>query len=234
MTFGEPGLDDLLEVVYFGFSADPSLDDYYKTTGSLTPFLRSDSWRTATTGFYVNSDGFSFRLSYFTSDSSSAATLLEEQRERGRFREPRESRSHPHVRFENDYGGSELPFRRYLCSYSSIGLDLLESDPTHSKRLFATFRGQVLPAGGDPRSHFESSFIRLSPAYQSLSPDERDAFWDAFAFFQPGCTRWAHMFVNMILGFDCAVQSALSLDEINAGLRARDVGFDVPGDWHSQ
>ena len=52
-----------------------------------------------------------------------------------------------HFRNSAGYGGEELRFRRFLFTYTLIGLEIMETDLLHARRLFATFRWQVMRAG---------------------------------------------------------------------------------------
>ena len=130
------------------------------------------------------------------------------------------------------YGGHELEFRRYLCIYTQIGLDLFEAGRLHAQRLVATYRRQVWLVAGAARQHFEPSFFRMSESYRLLPEEEQEVFWRNFDF----SWGWSHMFVNMILAIDWHLSpdpAAIppSNDEVSALLLKEGLDFDVPSDW---
>jgi len=228
-----PSVQDCYGLYYLSLSRVSSFGNYYASLDVLAPFLRDPVWIDSCTGFYLSSVDFGFpRLSYFALDQEPPAAAVRSICSSTGLLEPKKSRPLAPVKYAQEYGGSELEFRQYLCAYTQIGLDLLGSDRLYSQRLFATYRWQVLPAGKPVRLHFESSFLRRSATYQLLSGNERDRFWSWFEFWAgDGHTPWAHMFVNMVLAIDCAVPRPLTSQEINAGLAAKGLRFDIPDGW---
>lgn len=150
----------------------------------------------------------------------------------GALAQVKDAQSLREVSYVDGYGGSELEFRRYLCDYTQIGLDLLEFDRLEAQRLCATYRLRVQPSGASARAHFERSFKRISPTYQSFSSKHRDAFWAGFSF-NAGAPRtpWDHMLVNQVLACDKFVPRPLGNDEISSLLLAAGREFDIPREW---
>ena len=131
-------------------------------------------------------------------------------------------------------------FRIYLNLYTQIGLDLLQEDLLQSKILFATYRWQVRKASLPFREHFEPTFMRFSPSYNSFSDEEKQYFFSLLEKWpNPPQVDWAHMMVNMILGCDwnwvfrdpnyLTPDMPLSIPEINKHVRR--LGFEIPIDW---
>jgi hypothetical protein len=122
------------------------------------------------------------------------------------------------VEVARDYGGQEAPFRTYLCSYTPIGLDLVERDLPRARRLFAAYRLQTQLAHQPARAHFEPTFLELSGTYASLSEREREHFWTDFT----SRWDWEHMFINMVLAVDWDYRTAprppLEDDEVDKTL----------------
>ena len=87
-----------------------------------------------------------------------------------------------------------------------IGLDIMKGDfLEYSQCLFTTFRWQIMREGKPYKNHFIGTFEEYSPFYNSLSIDEREKIWCDFSNWpnkDMGQVDWAHMFVNMVLGFD--------------------------------
>jgi hypothetical protein len=149
---------------------------------------------------------------------------------------------HP-VRIPRKYGNEEMRFRRYLSTYAPIGLEIMEADLLHSRRLFATFRLRVMRAHEPYRPHFSKTFESQSPFYNSLSVQEQEQFWhDMEHWPNRRHVDWAHLFVNMVLGFDWigprqwpqfrSPKAPLPISKINEILE--EVGFSIPDGWEPQ
>jgi len=183
---------------------DSSLADYYNTLSLMQSFLRREQWHQCVTGYYVNRDKDGFRLSYFAQSSSAAeAEITRFVAEPGT---PSLRRSAPpcgNVVFSKDYGGDELRFRRYLSTYTRIGLDIMQNDLHHARCLFAFFRLNIMLAKEAFEPYLVPTFERLSPFYLSMSRPDRQRFWEDFSCW-PNLNQvdWAHLFVNMVLGSD--------------------------------
>jgi hypothetical protein len=227
-----PSEADLFGVLFFSVSPSPTYADYYRTMRILAPLVRERPWRDACTGFYLSGIDRVVRLSYFTVDARIPQMVADAMYSATGLLQPRASEAPRVARVSSGYGGAEADFRRYLCTYTDIGLDLFGADLVHAQRLFVTYRCQVYPSGAVARPHFEPSFLRMSDTYRVLSTDERDSFWAGFQS-SPG---WDHMFVNMVLAVDwkvpcdsrVPVPTATQLSEF---LAHQGLDFDVPDGW---
>lgn len=219
---------DLFGRVVIGFADAKTYQDYYGALEIFIPFLRSLSIYDLTTGFYINSAHKQIRISYFCDitnignlkdaiisllRNTSIVFISEEL--------PKEN-----VYIAEAYGGREfeLQFRRYLSMQSRIGIDLIEHDSSTIKKMAAKYRWQVFPVQGSKREYFEEYFRRYSASYNSLNESQKSQFWyDISLWPNPPQVDWAHMFINLILGFDAGAHrfanwpfKPLSIDEINA------------------
>jgi hypothetical protein len=228
-----PNDQELYGLFHLAISATPSFENYYESIRVLTPLLRRPTWLNSCSGFYLNSVDFGLpRLTYFAADATAATAAVESMCAQTGLAQVKLAPPLKAVRFTDAYGGSEARFRRYLCTYTQIGIELLESDRVHAQRLFATYRWRTWIAGASGKPHFEGAFLRLSPSYQSLSPDARSDFWVDFDF----AWCWNHMFVNMILASDWNVPRSQAATppsdaELTAFLAGQGLGFDVPKGW---
>jgi len=77
------------------------------------------------------------------------------------------------------YDGVEYEerFRNFLVIETRIGLEMIERDLLQARRLLAVYRWQIRKASLEPKEYFEPTLKRLSPAYNSLSDDEKDQFF---------------------------------------------------------
>jgi hypothetical protein len=224
---------DLFGVMFFSVSPSPTYDDYYRSITELAPLLGARPWQNACTGFYLSGIDRMVRLSYFTVDARVPPKVAHTIYEATGLLQPRPVEAPRTATVSQNYGGAELDFRRYLCTYTAIGLDLFDADLLHSQRLFTTYRCQVFATGAVARSHFEASFEKMSESYRLLSSKEQDTFWAGFQS-SPG---WDHMFVNMVLAVDWTVPCdpripAPSAAQLSAFLAGQGLGFDVPDGWN--
>jgi len=216
---------------------------YYSTLDTLRPLFQMPEWQSVTSGWYLNVTGaFNVvRISYFCPVDADPRDLV-----RGFLAEHGLSYSAtpeaPRViKVAAKYGGEELRFRRYLATYSYIGLDITGANLHHSQCLFATFRGQVFMERGDYRGHFAPTFEKLSPFYCCISDKDRRQFWSDLEYWpNPPQVDWAHMFVNMVLASDwnCLFeleypQDRLTIPKINQVL-SRDHVFQIPLEWNPE
>lgn len=231
--FGWPSEQEPCALFHLSLSATPSSSNYYDSIDVLTPLLRDTAWIDACAGYYLNSvDRGLPRLTYFASDAGVATRVIDGICSRTALMHAKPPSKLRAVTFTKTYGGSEARFRRYLCTYTQIGLDLLAADRLHAQRLFATYRWRAWITGTSAKAHLERSFVRLSPCYESLSQEERDDFWVDLEFL-----KWGHMFVNMILAIDWDVprnQAAAppSDAELTRFLVGQGLRFDVPTGWN--
>jgi hypothetical protein len=248
---GPPGLfvmlnlENLTESDLFGRfhlalkGAVPSVKSYYDSLCALRPLFRSTNWLNAATGWYLNiDDDCRVRLSYFTRTPAATHAAVSDFARRAGFEEPHSDAPPQSDRVSAMYGGEELRFRRYLATYTAIGLELLAADLLHARRLFACFRFCVMPPRLPYRPFFEPTFQRHSSMFGQLQRAAQEQFWLDFANWpDPRQVDWAHMFVNMVLGCDwtefCRYppEDAWSLDRVNGVLRDGKHGFQIPEHW---
>jgi hypothetical protein len=216
-------------------------EGYYASLEALRPMLEGEAWQAAASGYFVNVAGNfdAVRLTYFTPAPERLREVVEEFAAAKGLAQSQPLEPPVAATVAGGYGGEELRFRRFLTNYTLIGLDMLRADALHARRLFATFRWQVMAARQPYRPHFAATFERDSAFFRGLGTEEREQFWADLAHWpNPPQVDWAHMMVNMILGCDwlgewksyfCQPQAPLSIEEINA--RVRQQGFEIPQDW---
>ena len=237
--YGEPSEQDHLGEVFLASSKQPSLEDYYYSLLKLAPVVRAQIWTKACTDYYLSSvDGGRLRLAYFTPDVSPAKALDWIRSETG-LRDVKEAVAPRDVDFTINYGAAGAGFRRWLCMYPQVVLDLRESDWMHARRLAMTYRFEVSWTRLPARSHFEESFLRASNTYGMWSEEKRDFFWASFDYWAgPKYTDWGHFFVNAVLALDWhhpfgpTFPAPPSRSEINRLLMANGYGFDIPLGWN--
>lgn len=223
---------DLFGLFYLSVSKTASYADYYASLDRVAPLVRSSAWESACTGYYLSGIDRLVRVSYFASDPALPVAAQAEVFSGKGLLAPRPAETPHPAEVAAGYGGHELEFRRYLCIYTQIGLDLFEAGRLHAQRLVATYRRQVWLVAGAARQHFEPSFLRMSESYRLLPEEEQEVFWRNFDF----SWGWSHMFVNMILAIDWHLSpdpAAIppSNDEVSALLLKEGLDFDVPSDW---
>jgi hypothetical protein len=215
---------------------------YYRSLEAMRPLLESNDWQSSVSGYYVNvaGDFDAVRLSYFTPLPDQPRQAMERFAAKRRL-ERAEVPEPPHEKeISQNYGGEEIRFRKYLSTCTLVGLDIMEADLLHARRLFATFRWQVMRARRPYRPHFLSTFQQQSAFYRSLRPYEQDQFWrDLEHWPNPPQVDWAHLFVNMVLGCDwnhpstwrsfLTPQSPMPIHEINRIVSGQ--GFQIPDNW---
>jgi len=210
---------------------------YYESIFALEPLLRSPEWK-VTTGYYLNKECDSVRLSYFIPATKGVTKLVGDFINENDLKHAKAPEVPTAKKISEDYGGEELRFRKFLSTYALIGLDIMVADLLHAQRLFATFRFQVMLPRLSYRPHFEKTFAKQSTYYRALSSDEKEQFWKDMSHWpNPRQVDWAHMFVNMVLGCDwsigCFTQKSdpLSIPEINKKLSQNGFDFRIPEDW---
>jgi hypothetical protein len=213
---------------------------YFASLEALRPMLEGAKWQGAATGYFINvaGDFDAVRLTYFTAAPETLNEVVSAFAAARGLAQSQPPEPPVPAQVAGGYGGEELRFRRYLATYTLIGLDLLRADALHARRLFATFRWQVMAARQPYRPHFERTFQRDSPFYRGLPAAEQEQFWSDLAHWpNPPQVDWAHMMVNMLLGCDwlgdwryfLQPRPPLSLAEINQ--RVAEQGFSIPADW---
>lgn len=192
--------------IYTTMNMGASLSDYYKTVSVLRELFASPEWSSSVTGFYLNaitreSYQVTVRIAYMVSamtakpvdsyqayaDRKGLVTVGFDELE------PRESV------MTDYYGGDELLFRRYLATYSWIGMDLLENDFDGSTRLFTDLRKQPRATY---RAFLENTFLFRSPYFAAMLKADQEEFWQSFVSWPKSNADWTHMMVNMMIGCD--------------------------------
>lgn len=216
------------------------LVSYYQSVDAIRPLLQSRGWARAVTGFYLNiGAGNAVRLSYFTDAPTEATRVVSEFATKSGLQETAPAESPGSRVISERYGGEELRFRRFLSTYSRIGLDIMEANLLNAKCLLATFRWQVFLSGGSYRRHFEGTFVSQSAWWRTLGPADQEQFWiDLSNWPNPPQVDWAHMLVNMVLGLDWLVlftsrgkYSPGSIEEINEILCGSNLEYRIPDGW---
>ncbi len=235
------GEEDLFGRFFLRCAGAASLPTYYRSVDAIRPLLCGQQWNAAVSGWYLNiCQGFAARLSYFTTIPQAVIQVVGDflAATGGTVSEQRPPELPKPEKIAAAYGGEELRFRRFLSSYSPIGLDLMQADLLHARCLCITLRCQLFPERKPYRPHLEPAMLRESPTYPAFSLRQRDQFWADFQHWpNPPQVEWAHMFVNMVLGFDLnrwfrnPPPRARTLAEINQLLAGVGAGFQVPKGW---
>jgi len=216
---------------------------YYYSLNAIRPLIKGNEWLNSVTGFYINvAGGFdAVRLSYFTSSPDQVKGVVDRFVANHGLKSIQNPET-PHLaEISKDYGGEELRFRRFLSTYTLIGLDIMEADLLNARCLLATFRWQVMRARRPYKPHFLRTIENQSSFYNSLSVHEKEQFWSDLAHWpNPPQVDWAHFFVNMVLGCDwisqrvwqtfLSRQEPIPIPEINKLIIEQ--GFQIPQGWH--
>jgi hypothetical protein len=229
---------DLFGRIIIGIPKAENYHDYYSALDIFMPLLRKSDLGKTCTGFYINQEKKSIRISYFckTTQRQKLLDKIHKIIHESILKEIFEESLQENVVIANDYGGKqyETRFRRYLSMETKIGLDLIETNSNRAKALAATYRWQVFPTNGSIRTHFEPHFKELSLSYNFLTKAQQEAFWSDFSLWpNPPQVDWAHLFINLILGFDCHKRrfyewpfNPLSIEEINSEISSTGIIID--------
>ena len=232
---------DLFARFFLKLPGTSGLDGYYQTLFAAEPFLNTRAWQQAVTGYYLNvGNDDSLRISYFTDKANTPTQVLTNFLSKNPLEYIQKPEKPNQKTVSALYGGEELRFRRFLSTYTLIGLDIMQIDILHARCLLATFRWQVMRNRQPYESHFIWTFENHSPFYNSLTMAEKNQFWLDIAHWpNPPQVDWAHMFVNMVLGCDwngwpawqqfLSPKPPLTIPEINNLIRGQ--GFRIPDNW---
>ena len=215
---------------------------YYSSLNAIRPLLDSGKWKENVTGYYLNVSGDldAVRISYFTTSPDQTRQTVEEfVADRGL--EYTQAPSVPVLeRVSEGYGGEEIRFRKFLATYTQIGLDLLDYDITYARRVVAEYRLSYSPQRLSCRPLFEPALIKHSPYYNSLDFQAKSQLWQDFNYWNPD-GDWLHMMVNMLLPGDWLYipefkpfflgdnRPPITPDQRQAMLAVFDL--DIPPDW---
>jgi len=239
MTASKVKTSDLFGIFFVQKPGWKSWDSYYKTIDALRPLFANEGFKKVVSGYYLNicGDFDSVRISYFMDkvNDQDSVSIIEDFLSQHKLLEI-SPRSSPHQDIiAGSYGGQsyEERFRTFLVNETQIGLELIERDLLHARRLFVTYRFQVREACLSFRMHFESAFGKYSPTYNSWAEEEKHQFFvDLEEWPNPPQVDWAHLMVNFVLGCDFAMPlRPLTIAEINGILSANNMGFQIPLDW---
>ena len=231
---------DLFGRYYLKIPNGVRFDGYYECLKAIRALVLSGEWSSSVTGYYLNATGDhdAVRISYWTASPQDARKTVDRYVAEHRLERTRPPIKPKRSRNSDGYGGEEIRFRRFLATYTQIGLEILETDLLNARSLFASFRWQVMRAGRTYKPHFSKTFEDQSFFYNSLSPAEKEQFWlDLSHWPDPQRVDWAHMFVNMVLAADWfpvwanfhSPQPPLSISEINKLVKW--MGFQIPQNW---
>lgn len=243
MSKGIP-TEDFFGTFFVSKSDQEDWDSYYNTIVALKPLFTSEEFRKIIHGFYLNKIGKSLRISYFVNknDSDNAISTFRTFFTKNKIMETANS-SAPHEDIiAAGYGGLsyEQRFRNFLANYTQIGLELLEGNSMHSRRLFTVYRFKVRQASVPFEDYFEPTFVKYSSSYFSFSDEEKHQFLtDLKEWPNPPQFDWAHMMVNMIVGYDWLYfpfmhPLPLPITKINEILIRENIGFQIPPTWNSK
>lgn len=182
----------------------------------------------------------SVRISYFVAEKESdkAISIFRAFFANNKIGELTENFSPPHIDIiAGGYGGLgyEQRFRNFLANYTQIGLELLQGNLLHSRRLFTVYRFQVRQASVPFEEYFEPTFNKYSSFYSSMSDKEKLQFFADLKEWphQFYGEEWAHMMVNMVVGIDfkwSPFDKPLGIVEINKILK--NIDFEIPLTWN--
>lgn len=201
--------NDLCGRIFFRCSDLRPIDGYFSCLNSVKSLLESPNFKSSTPGFYINvSEGVnSVRLSYFTSNRAETEGAIQGfSDENSNIRIFK--REEPHVaEVSRRYGGEELRFRKFLHTYTQIGLDLLDYDILYSRRLLAEYRLTYSPQKISCRPLFEPAFTKHSLFFNQLHSSSVKQLWKDLNYWHPISAKeyvadWAHFLVNMLLPGD--------------------------------
>ena len=204
---------DLFGVIFLNAGNSKPVEGYYTSLDAIRPLVESEAWLETVTGFYINASEDPndenvvnvARLSYFTRSADQAIKVVEDLIVANRLEHAKDPDIPKLAKVSEIYSGGELRFRKYLSTYTQIGLDIMKKkeDQENARYLFTTFRWQVMRGNRPYKPHFERTFESDSPFYKKLSPDQKAHFWSDLSFWpNPPQVDWAHMFVNMVLAQD--------------------------------
>jgi hypothetical protein len=220
--------------------------NYYASLGAVRPLLKSERWIKCVSGYYLNAVVMrdAVRVSFFTTHPDETTAVVEKFLAESSLEYSEEPERCRPANIAEPYGGEELRFRKFLCLYPLIGLDIMQENLLYSQCLFMTFRYQFMKTKRPYEQYFGKAFNDMSRTYRSLSEEDRKQFWlDMNHWPNPPQVDWMHMMVNMILGCDInsfgkgkwqefiSSDKILNVDEINEVIKKQELGFEIPADW---
>jgi len=240
--------DNLFGRFYVRKPDGEKFDSYYKTINALRNLFDDRSFNEVVEGFYLNiSENLdSVRISYFVDKTNieKAVEIFKQFFRDNKITEIENASFPSKTVLAAGYGGEKFEerFRNFLVLATQIGLELIEGNLLQARILFVIYRWQVRKASLSIKDHFEQTFKKYSPTYNSLSISEKFQFLaDLEEWPNPHQVDWAHLMVNFVLGGDwnfvfsdpnyVTPGKPLSIVQINEILKSSNLGFQIPLDW---
>jgi len=209
--------DSPFGVIFLRFSDLKGLDvnRYFDCLRAVKPLLESSDFTDSTPGFYINyitnsEGGNSVRLTYFTENEAKTKNAIEDflnANSKIVLFSSHDSKESQKGNIAEGYGGENLRFRRFLNTYTQIGLDLLDYDILYSRRLVAEYRLTYSTQKISPKPLFEPAFNKHSKFFCQLDSFDIEQLWKDLNFWHPikisgYVADWTHFLVNMLLPSD--------------------------------
>ncbi len=201
-------VDDLFGKVFLRYDDIRTIEGYLQCIDLIRPLFEITEFISSTPGFYINiSNPNDVRLSYFTNNKSVTKRIITNFLEKNNSLRLVKSSEPRNTQISKLYGGEELRFRKYLHTYTQVGLDLLQYDRKFVKQLVAEYRLTYSPQKISCRPLFEPVFRKLSYYFNQLEPSCIAQLWRDLDYWHPiknsrYIADWAHFLVNMLLPGD--------------------------------
>ena len=173
-----------MEYFYVKKQDELKWESYYKTIDNLRPLFKEKKFIKTIDGFYLNHISGSsdyVRISYFVSkkECETSISIFQDYFIQNSIMQIKDYDPPHEITIAEKYGGSsyEQRFRNFLAVYTQIGLELLQGNLLHSRRLFTAYRFQIRQTQGSFEDHFEPTFNKYSPFYKSLSNNDKRQFF---------------------------------------------------------
>jgi hypothetical protein len=183
-------------------------EEYFSCLKLLRPLFGSSGFKASTLGYYLNYNTQSVRLTYFTNNETETKEAIDNFLNENGGIALSECEAPKIGNIAKRYGGDNLRFRRFLNTYTQIGLDLLDYDILYSRRLVAEYRLTYSTQKISCNPLFEPAFTKHSKFFSQLDTQSVEQMWEDLNFWhphpnKPGCVAdWAHFLVNMLLPGD--------------------------------
>ncbi len=243
--------DDLFGRFFFKCSDVRQFEGYYTCIELIRPLLKINEFVSSITGFYLNVSGASneVRLSYFTNSELLTQEIVEKFVKENNNLVLIKSVKPKSKKISQGYGCEELRFRKYLHTYTQIGLDLLTCDKLYARALVAEYRLTYSPQKISCRPLFEPAFSKHSNFFNQLEQPSKDQLWRDLDYWHPienlgYIADWAHMLVNMLLPGDWIYinqyymdlflkpKSRPPIDEESKNRMLSMFNLKIPDDWN--
>lgn len=249
--------DNPFGVIFFRFSDLKGLDvnKYFDCLRAVKPLLESSDFTDSTPSFYINyitnsEGGNSVRLTYFTENETETKKAIEDflnENSKIVLFPSHDSKESQRGNVAEGYGGENLRFRRFLNTYTQIGLDLLDYDILYSRRLVAEYRLTYSTQKISPKPLFEPAFTKHSKFFNKLDTSSVKQLWKDLKYWHPLKDKryvmdWAHFLVNMLLpgdwtdykyfvGFFVNPNPRPAIIGVQKAMMLKIKNLDIPDDW---